>query len=75
MVTISTPAASSIVSAQDRIGWPSTWTVQAPQSPAPQPYLVPVSFSASRSAQRSGVRPSVSTSRVSPLTMREWVMA
>ena len=31
------------------------WTVQAPHRPAPQPYLVPVRFAASRSAHSSGV--------------------
>ena len=27
---------------QERIGWPSRWTVQAPQAAIPQPYFVPV---------------------------------
>src|SRR3989344_7189045 len=39
----------------ERIASPSTTTMHAPQSPLPQPYLVPVRFEASRSAQSSGV--------------------
>jgi hypothetical protein len=40
---------------QERTGDPSTWTVQAPQSPAPQPNFVPVSCSVSRRTQSNGV--------------------
>ena len=37
------------------IGWPSRWTVQAPQSPEPHPNFVPVSFGCSRSAHNNAV--------------------
>src|ERR1700733_7911148 len=40
---------------QDRIGLPSTWIVQAPHSPAPQPNFVPVSSRVSRRTQSKGV--------------------
>src|SRR5271166_996256 len=39
----------------DRIADPSRCTVQAPQSPAPQPNFVPVSSSVSRNTQSNGV--------------------
>ena len=42
---------------QERTATPSTCTVQAPQAATPQPYLVPVRFSPSRSAQSSGISP------------------
>ena len=40
---------------QDRVGVPSRWTVQAPQSACPQPNLVPVSPMMSRSTQSRGI--------------------
>jgi hypothetical protein len=40
---------------------PSMWTVQAPQSPMPQPYFVPVMLSRSRSTQSKGISGSAST--------------
>ena len=43
--------------------------MQAPQAPMPQPNLVPVSPSVSRSAQRSGVSGATSTGWDLPLTM------
>src|SRR5919109_4987506 len=46
---------------------PSTCTVQAPHSAWPQPNLVPVMPSTSRSAHSSGVSPSTSTSWGVPL--------
>ena len=42
---------------QERVGWPSISTVQAPQSALPQPYLVPVRFSESRRIHSRGVSP------------------
>ena len=48
---------------------PSTCTVQAPQAATPQPNLVPVSPSVSRSAQRSGVSGSRSSAWTLPLTV------
>ena len=49
---------------------PSTCTVQAPHWAIPQPYLVPIRPSWSRSTQSSGVSGSASTSTVWPLTVR-----
>src|SRR5690606_42073759 len=46
---------------QERMGLPLTCTVQAPQSAMPQPNLVPVSFSSSRSTQSNGVSGSTSS--------------
>src|SRR5579859_4661875 len=55
MVTIGLPVAVATGVWQDRVATPSMWTVQAPQSPMPQPYFVPVMFSKSRSTQRRGI--------------------
>src|SRR5262249_2054342 len=52
---------------QERTAWPSRCTVQAPQSAWPQPSLVPVIPSTSRSTHSSGVSPSTSTSWGVPL--------
>ena len=41
---------------QARTALPLRWTVQAPHSPAPQPYFVPVSPTWSRMTHSSGVR-------------------
>src|SRR5215831_7171812 len=46
---------------QDLIATPSMWTVQAPHWAMPQPYLVPVRPSVSRSTHSSGVSGSTST--------------
>jgi hypothetical protein len=45
------------------------WTVQAPHSAIPQPNLVPVMPSTSRSTQSRGVSPSTSTLWGVPLTL------
>ena len=42
---------------QERTGAPSTYTVHAPHSDMPQPYLVPVRLRLSRRIHRSGVSP------------------
>ena len=55
---------------QERTARPSTSTVQAPQSPMPQLYLVPVRPSCSRSTHSRGVVPSTSSSTGSPLIVR-----
>ena len=39
---------------QERTGWPSRWTVHAPQSCIPQPNLVPVMPSVSRKRPQHG---------------------
>src|SRR3989440_6991309 len=58
-------------STQVRVATPSRWTVQAPHCAMPQPNLVPVSPSVSRSTQRSGVSGVTSTVSRLPLTVRE----
>src|SRR5438034_3743936 len=60
MVVTVLPAAAATGVTQERIGRPSICTVQAPHSAAPQPNLVPVMPSTSRSTQSSGVSPSTS---------------
>src|SRR5258708_40100906 len=70
MVVISLPAASATRLTQERIASPFKWTVHAPHCAIPQPYLVPVNESVSRSTQSSGVPGSTSTFIVLPLTFR-----
>src|SRR6266436_9325709 len=60
MVVMALPVASPAMTEQDRAASPLIWTVQAPHSARPQPNLVPVRFSSSRKAQRSGVCGSMS---------------
>src|SRR5436190_10876182 len=48
---------------------PFTWTEHEPHCETPQPYLVPVSPTCSRSTQSSGVSPSAFTSTVLPFTL------
>ena len=52
----------------ERTTWPSRCTVHAPHSASPQPYLVPVRPSTSRSAHSSGISGSTSRRAPSPLT-------
>src|SRR4051812_24247949 len=54
---------------QERVATPSIWTVQAPHWAMPQPYLVPVRPSVSRSTQSSGVRGSALACSDLPLTL------
>ena len=54
MVTIS-PETSPTGSAQERTGWPSSSTVQAPQAAMPQPNFGPVLPARSRNAHNSGI--------------------
>src|SRR5215467_12905097 len=56
---------------QERMAFPSTCTVQAPHSPAPQPNLVPVRFKESRKTQSSGVSVGTLTLRSLPFTRRD----
>ena len=53
-----------------RTAWPSTCTVQAPHSPAPQPNRVPVSRSSSRRYQSNGMSSSPSKERAVPFTFK-----
>ena len=55
MVVIRRPSALARLIWQAACASPSTSTMQAPQSPTPQPYLVPVRFIASRRAHSNGV--------------------
>ncbi len=52
-VVTARPATRAAGVRQAQTGWPSTSTVQAPQSPASQPTLVPVSPASSRSTSES----------------------
>src|SRR5215472_404645 len=75
MVTTLLPATAAAVVTQERIGWPSTWTVQAPHTATPQPYLVPVNPSCSRRTHKSGTSGPTSTCCVLPLTTSEIMAA
>ena len=39
IVVIDFPSTAAIGSTHERVAWPSTWTVHAPHSEAPQPVL------------------------------------
>src|SRR3954466_11472801 len=75
MVVIFLPTASPSEVWQDRTASPLTWTVQAPQRPAPQPNLVPVICSCSRMTQSSGVSLAASTDIFRPLIFRFGIFA
>ncbi len=68
MVVMLFPATCETGVEHDRIADPSTCTVQAPQSPAPQPNFVPVSSSVSRNTQSNGVSGETLTFFSLPLT-------
>src|SRR4029079_19470662 len=68
MVVIDLPASDPTGSVHERTAAPATSTVQAPQRPAPHPYLEPVSRRSSRSTHSNGFSGSTSTLRRSPLT-------
>ena len=70
-MTTRLPRTASSGVTQERTALPSTWTVQAPQAATPQPNLVPVRPSRSRSAHSSGICGAASSSgraRDAPLT-------
>ena len=74
MVVISAPDIFAIGVTQDRAGLPSMWTVQAPHSEIPQPYLVPVKPRWSRKNQSNGVSDSASSeATLFPLTVN-WII-
>src|SRR5215467_11513025 len=75
MVTALVPATAAAVVTHERTGWPSTWTVQAPQTATPHPYLVPVSPSCSRRTHKSGTSGPTSNCCVLPLTSSEIMTA
>jgi len=68
-MVVTSPQTSPSATWQERTASPSIWTVQAPQAATPQPYLVPVRFSASRSTQSRGTSSGRSTSCAVPLTV------
>src|SRR5690349_2559890 len=70
MVVIFLPAAADSGVWQERTGWPSRCTVQAPHSAMPQPNLVPVRPTSSRITHNSGVSASALTVIVLPLICR-----
>src|SRR5690348_18313596 len=70
MVVIALPSAADTVVTQERTALPSISTVQAPHWAMPQPYLVPVRPSVSRSTHKSGVRGSAFACNDFPLTFR-----
>src|SRR5262245_3049189 len=63
------PSTAEIGVMQDRIASPSRCTVQAPHWAMPQPNLVPVRPSVSRSTQSSGVSGATSTDWAFPFTV------
>src|SRR5437016_11102596 len=65
------PATAATGSTQVRVATPSRWTVQAPHWAMPQPNLVPVRPSVSRSTQRSGVSGVTLTVSRLPFTVKE----
>ena len=67
--------ASAVQGRRDRVAEPFTWTVQAPQRAAPQPYFVPLRSSTSRRIQRSGMSAGTSTLRAVPLTVKVTFMS
>ena len=67
MVRIVLPAASLTGVMHDRVASPSMITVQAPQSPAPQPNFVPTMPSSSRSAHSRGISGSTSSAMFPPI--------
>src|SRR5262249_36218305 len=71
MVTTLAPSTVDTAVWQERCARPLTCTVQAPQRPAPQPYLVPVNPTWSRMIQRSGVLGSASTETCLSLSVNE----
>ena len=74
MVVIFLPATAEIGVTQERVGWPSTCTVQAPHWAMPQPNLVPVSLSSSRITHNRGVLGAASTGVDFPLTWSDMVL-
>src|SRR4051794_13377862 len=76
MVPISAPSASTARTRQAQTRRPSTVTLQAPQSPVPQPSLVPVRPSVLRSTSSRLLPGSARNSTGSPLMLVVmWVLA
>src|SRR5207245_3974791 len=69
MVSPSRPSTWPTSIRQEFTGWPSTITVQAPQSPTSQPSFAPVRLNWSRKSLSSVVSGGTEALRVSPLTL------
>src|ERR1700752_4968751 len=69
MLTIDRPPTADIGVWQERTALPSTWTVQEPQNPPPQPNFVPVNANSSRRYQSRGISGSPSNVRFDPFTL------
>src|SRR5438876_11472686 len=70
MVVMFLPAACETGMVHERVSAPLIWTLHAPQYPAPQPNLVPVSSRVSRRTQSRGVSAATVTFFEKPLTVR-----
>src|SRR5436190_17664333 len=70
MVVTDFPATSDTWVWQENARLPSMWTMQAPQRPAPQPNLVPVSLSPSRITHSNGVAGGASVDAAFPFTVK-----
>ena len=70
MVMIFASAASATSVWQDLVAWPSRRTVQAPHSPSPQPYFVPVSWRRLRKTERRVSSAGALTGDFAPLMVR-----
>lgn len=75
MVVIDRPDTAPTGRMQLRVATPSKWMVHAPQTPIPQPNLVPCSLSASRRTHSNGVSGATSSSCRRPLTVRTIAMS
>src|SRR6185503_11141741 len=73
IVVIRAPLTEESGVVHERTALPLTWTVQAPQSAAPQPNLVPVSFSSSRMTHSRGVLSSERADTCLPLRTNETI--
>src|SRR5438067_10072843 len=74
MVVMLRPATSYSCVWQENARLPSTWTMQAPHRPAPQPNLVPVSLRPSRITHNRGVSRGASLDAGLPLIMKSMAM-
>ncbi|KAG5725788.1 hypothetical protein E4T56_gene17808 [Termitomyces sp. T112] len=70
MVVIARPSACAKVIWHEGKACPSTITKQAPHSPVPQPYFVPVRLAPQRRAQSKGVSASMRRSTGWPLSVK-----
>src|ERR1700679_2573324 len=70
MVVILAPTASANSVWQDLTAWPSSRTVQAPHSPSPHPYLVPVRLRRLRRTESRVSSAGAGTGTLAPLILR-----